>query len=107
MNCKNISNNSYFEFISQKFYSLIAYKNLQNGKMNKEEKNDDEFIPSFQKQILYIRVPSMDTDDLTYYKENILKKAEGQTFNAVVIDIRHNGGGSDMIWGNLISYLSD
>jgi uncharacterized protein YuzE len=53
--------------------------------------------------ILYIRLPQMWNDKL-YIKE-ILKKGKDVPLKKVVIDIRQNGGGSDYVWGNILSNI--
>jgi len=54
--------------------------------------------------ILYIRVPAMDPEQLSFYREQ-LQKYRGKTVKKAVIDIRNNGGGSDEVWASLLSLL--
>jgi hypothetical protein len=54
--------------------------------------------------ILYIRLPAMDPKQLPFYRKE-LGKYRGQAIRKAVIDIRNNGGGSDDVWGELLSLL--
>ena len=54
--------------------------------------------------ILYIRLPAMDPQQLPFYRKE-LGKYRGQAIRKAVIDIRNNGGGSDDVWGELLSLL--
>jgi hypothetical protein len=48
------------------------------------------------KQLLYIKMPSMQFADKKWYKKEIIKIASGQTINKIIIDVRNNNGGSSL-----------
>lgn len=52
--------------------------------------------------ILYIRTPSMDAEDIPFFKEKI-QQYKSKPIKKVVIDIRNNGGGNDLVWMGIIS----
>ena len=56
-------------------------------------------------KVLYIRLPRMNSYAAAFYKQRILEESKNRELHAIVIDIRNNGGGSDMTWYKLISYL--
>lgn len=65
-----------------------------------------------QSKLLYIRIPSMTSEDIPFYEEGILR--EGRTsrqspreVRAAVVDIRNNGGGSDSVWNSVLRKLLD
>lgn len=49
-------------------------------------------------KLLYIRVPRMNLDYLTYYPPLIQQEAKEREVKKVVIDIRNNPGGADNVW---------
>lgn len=55
-------------------------------------------------KILYIRIPSMQVSWLDSYKEDIFKYRD-HNIEKIVIDIRDNGGGNDIVWEKILSYL--
>ncbi|MGB7295074.1 MAG: S41 family peptidase, partial [Candidatus Aminicenantales bacterium] len=58
-----------------------------------------------QEKILYIRVPTMDPQDLEFYISGIQMEAKKGQLRAVVIDIRNNGGGSDTVWRTILAHV--
>ena len=54
--------------------------------------------------ILYIRIPSMDLDDISFYRDEIFKYKD-KIIKKIVIDVRDNGGGNDKVWESVLSYL--
>ncbi|MDR0231247.1 MAG: hypothetical protein LBI82_03925 [Dysgonamonadaceae bacterium] len=58
-----------------------------------------------QDHILYVRVPSMETDHIDFYTENILKYKDKQ-IDKVIIDVRSNQGGNDLVWMNIVSAIT-
>ena len=62
-------------------------------------------VQYFEKdKILYIRIPSMDYEQIDFLTSEI-KKYKSKKIKKVVIDIRYNGGGSDYVWHNVLSAL--
>ena len=61
-------------------------------------------VATINGNILYIRLPRMDSA-LTGYYQAQLSKLKGQPFKKVVIDIRNNPGGSDQAWADLLALL--
>jgi hypothetical protein len=62
------------------------------------------FVEYFaENKILYIRLPKMANYD--FYKEEILKKGKDVSIDKIVIDIRHNGGGSDEVFMQILETL--
>ena len=55
-------------------------------------------------KILYIRIPSMDYEQIDFLI-NKIQKYKSKEINKVAIDIRYNGGGSDYVWHNVLSVL--
>lgn len=49
------------------------------------------------KKILYVRIPIMDPKDTAFYIEQIREKGQGKPIAKVIIDIRGNPGGSDVV----------
>ena len=58
-----------------------------------------------EKKILYIRIPAMDIKDIPFYIAGIKKNGVNQAINAVVLDIRCNGGGSDLVWRKILATI--
>lgn len=56
--------------------------------------------------LVYIRVPAMDPDDLPFYEEKLKPILENEKPRYAVIDIRGNGGGSDWVPERLLQMLS-
>lgn len=56
--------------------------------------------------ILYIRVPEMENEKREFYK-NEISKYKDKKINKVIIDIRGNGGGSDLVWHDILSAIID
>ena len=55
--------------------------------------------------ILYIRIPMMQPNDIPFYEENIKRTGAEKDIDAVVIDIRNNPGGSDLVWHAVLAKL--
>ena len=55
--------------------------------------------------LVYIRVPDMDPDDLQFYEEQLKPVLENEKPRYAVIDIRGNGGGSDAVPERLLQML--
>ena len=58
-----------------------------------------------QEKILYLRIPSMSLNSKNFYKKEILKQRPAGKIDAVVLDVRFNGGGSDHVWQEILSML--
>jgi len=60
-----------------------------------------------QHNLLYIRVPRMETDDATldHYRTQITKIGQASVVDKVAIDIRGNPGGGDGCWQTLVGML--
>lgn len=56
-------------------------------------------------QILYFRIPVMNEQDIPFYLEGIRKKNIGNKFRSVVLDVRGNGGGSDLVWMKILQAI--
>lgn len=56
-------------------------------------------------KILFIRIPAMNTAFIDYFKSEIPKVAKGKTINKVVIDLRLNEGGNDLVWREVLSSI--
>lgn len=56
-------------------------------------------------KILYIRIPTMNLDDLNYYIENILIEGKKGIVKTVVFDIRNNPGGQSLLWINILQHI--
>ena len=54
--------------------------------------------------ILYIYVQSMMVDDTTFY-DKIKEEGKGRFIKKVVIDVRSNSGGSDLVWHNTLKAI--
>lgn len=78
-----------------------------------QQRQDDKVVTYFpNSKILYIRIPSMNSDDIPFYESGILQEGQGSNRRsgdrqvcAAVVDIRHNGGGSDHVWISVLSKL--
>ena len=67
----------------------------------------NESVQYFEdKKILYIRIPTMDYDKIDFYKTAILNNKE-KPVEKIVLDIRNNGGGNDMLWIELLAIIID
>ncbi len=55
---------------------------------------------------LYIRIPRMDYGKTGWIEDEIAKH-KGKSLHRVIIDVRGNGGGSDMTWTHVISSIID
>ena len=71
---------------------------------------DDEEMPLVyyfkEDGLLYVRMPSMDTRYLSYYKRK-LSRIRRQPVEKVIVDVRGNDGGDDAAWHGLLSLLMD
>ena len=56
-------------------------------------------------KILFIRIPEMDTKLINYYKKEIPKIAKNKEIRKVVIDVRSNEGGNDMVWHSVLAAI--
>ncbi len=56
--------------------------------------------------MLYIRIPEMDVNQLPFYKQEIEKMNDRQ-INKVVLDVRDNMGGSDRTWREVLAAIID
>lgn len=54
--------------------------------------------------VLYIRLPRMNDSKMDFYKEEIAKY-KNKDIRKIVIDVRGNGGGSDLIWMEILSSI--
>jgi hypothetical protein len=63
-----------------------------------------EFLP--ESRILYVGLPSMSLRDLRFYISEIRSRGEGKDIRAVIIDIRNNAGGNDVVWRQIVGHLS-
>ncbi len=61
-------------------------------------------VTLLKNNILYIILPAMQPRYVTFYKDEI-EKYKSAALNGVVVDIRDNGGGDDMVWKSLILML--
>ena len=55
---------------------------------------------------LYIRIPKMDYGKIEWLEDEIAKH-KGEPLRRVDIDVRGNGGGSDMVWTHVLSAIID
>ncbi|MDR2011394.1 MAG: hypothetical protein LBQ22_13020 [Bacteroidales bacterium] len=69
------------------------------GNTDKEEGN--AFL--LCKNILYIRIPEMNYQCLNSIQKDLKKIKKGKNLEAVIIDVRGNIGGSDLVWMELLS----
>lgn len=58
-----------------------------------------------QEKLLYLRIPAMDMNTIDFYKNEIRKAGNGKEIAAVVLDVRFNPGGSDLVWRGILSQL--
>ncbi|MGL5891554.1 MAG: hypothetical protein ACRC3B_16810 [Bacteroidia bacterium] len=56
---------------------------------------------------LYIRIPAMNYDDVKYYRSQIPVVGKDKPIDRVLIDIRSNLGGSDLVWRTVYEQLID
>jgi hypothetical protein len=56
--------------------------------------------------ILYIRIPEMDMEQLPFYTEEIAKMKD-KKIHKVIIDIRGNTGGNDRVWRKVLASILD
>lgn len=61
----------------------------------------------YKDSLLYIKVPSMNPDDLELYETEIAKISRKQKISNVILDVRKNGGGGDPVWEKIVSLLTD
>lgn len=68
----------------------------------------DDFVfkvDYFQRDFtLYIRIPKMDYGKIEWLEDEIAKH-KGEPLRRVVIDVRGNGGGSDIVWTHVLSAI--
>jgi hypothetical protein len=57
-----------------------------------------------QDSILYVRMPDMSGND-DFYISEIQKLYNVENIQKIVIDVRQNPGGSDMVWMNVLSHI--
>lgn len=56
-------------------------------------------------QILYIRLPQMLINETAFYLDGIRKEGRDRKIRAVVLDVRGNSGGSDLVWMDILQAL--
>jgi hypothetical protein len=98
--------------ITYKFNEEISNLNIKNDKIITisgggyfyQSFEEQGFVEYFEKdKILYIRLPKMLNCD--FYKTEIQKRAKNVPINKIVIDIRHNGGGSDEVFMQILENM--
>ncbi len=57
-------------------------------------------------KILYIRIPQMNQQDIPFYEKNIIDTGKDKEIRAVVLDVRFNPGGSDLVWMKILGLLT-
>lgn len=57
------------------------------------------------RKILYIRIPAMNEDDIPFYDKEIHNRMTGREIAAVVLDVRNNTGGSDLVWQRILEFF--
>jgi len=57
--------------------------------------------------VLYINIPSMNLNDITFYINEIPAVAKSHTIEKVIVDVRRNRGGSDFVWNDVLSLITD
>jgi hypothetical protein len=63
--------------------------------------NKQGYVDYFpENEILYICLPRM--YDADYYTKKIFEEGKNQSVKKVIIDIRHNAGGADYVWRNIL-----
>ena len=100
----------------------ISIVNLDNSKSILNLKTSDEVIIDKTKsdfssnkkveywqeqKILYVRVPAMNSDDVNFYKKEIISKSKNKIIDKIIIDIRNNLGGSDSVWQAIYEIILD
>ena len=70
------------------------------------DSSDPKVLYFEQTGILYIRLPDMDTEYISFYRDTI-PKYKDKSIQKVVIDIRSNGGGNDEVWMTVLSAIID
>ena len=66
----------------------------------------DKVLYFTDKDILYIRIAQMDFQKIKFYQQEI-RKYHDKKIKKIIIDIRDNGGGSDLVWTNVLSAIID
>jgi len=68
---------------------------------------EEEKVIYFDKEnILYLRIPKMDRDKVTFYTNKIDSISNlGSKISKVVLDIRGNGGGSDRLYTSILKHI--
>ncbi len=57
-------------------------------------------------KMLYIRIPRMNQPDIAFYEKSIIDAGKDNEVRAVVLDVRFNPGGSDLVWIKILSLLT-
>lgn len=84
--------------------STIYFGKLNSVPFKKKHETEDKKVEYFNKDsILYIYVGSMFEDSAFYDK--IKYAGRGKKINKVVIDVRGNGGGSDLVWHKILKAI--
>lgn len=128
---KYYSNNFYKSKSLDSIFSLtIEYKNSENTyffNRNKEVKflkSINSYIPNYvlngdiisgsnyfkylpDSKSLYIKLQAMRYADRNTFPRKIRKEAKSLKLNHVIIDIRGNFGGSDLLWQNILKSIID
>lgn len=82
----------------------IHFVKLDSVPFKKNNEREDKKVVYFNKDsILYIYVGSM-IEDNTFY-DKIKESGRGKKINKVVIDVRGNGGGSDLVWHKILKAI--
>ncbi|UDQ98096.1 S41 family peptidase [Lentisphaerota bacterium WC36G] len=62
-----------------------------------------KYIP--KNKLLIVRIPAMTYGDIQFYEENIIKEAANKKIDAIILDIRGNGGGGDDVWKSILKNI--
>ncbi len=79
--------------------------NVEEITANLSDTKKVEYWP--EERILYIRIPVMEYNDRKYYRSQIPSVGKGKKIDRVLIDIRSNLGGSDLVWRTVYEQLLD
>jgi len=77
---------------------------LLEGLSKKQQQQNNSTVFTIQDSILYVRMPNMFGND-DFYIQEIQKLYNKNYIKKIVIDIRGNPGGSDMVWMNVLSHI--
>ncbi|MDR0667757.1 MAG: S41 family peptidase [Prevotellaceae bacterium] len=68
--------------------------------------NEPKVLYFTNRNVLYVRIPEMDTEQIPFYMKEMAKRKDKQ-IDRVVIDVRYNDGGSDNVWKSVLSAIID